>query len=425
MLFVLLIVVVGATRMGKTFGVVQWLATQRRKTVVADPQDSLSREVAKYHVCHGTNKQILYDQVHQTKRAPGILALWESESRDPLQRMRENDLERSLFAEPLYGRRSIDGTTRPRIVEQTEDALKLIQFQRTYAPAYWLPFCFQPLLPDFQFLLNGCTAREVVAKFKPLLKYSPTALRNELAATLRLIEPVCCDPSFIARCGTTDCDDLIQRYDLIIVEGGGATDRTIEIILQWWIYKSIQWVERHKKPLVLVIDEAANWQLVTNDVLRAVATLEKYGLELVVITQSLSIVPTDVRVSLLQNARRVECYRVGSMEDARLMSGVMGVPQFDASSEGSFTGQTRQLMQELMTQPVGVRYVRERGNVFRESSPRLKDCYAWPGISNRMTREAIARIQQGPDFQTPEYFTPADVRGRRGGSSGEANSSNA
>lgn len=415
-LYLILTLIVGATRMGKTFGVIEKLTHETRKILALDPQDSLSRRLFEHHICQGSIKKLLYDQIRRTDRAPGFISLWESEHKDPLQRLRENDYERSLIAEPLYGRRSLDGVSRPRIAEYTDEALKVMQFQDAYAPLYWLPFAIQPHLPDFEFLLRQCNHQDTVARLQSLAKLSPGQLRNEVSPTLRLLEPVCRDPAFIARCGTLNCDDLINRYDTLIVEGSGATDQTIEIVLQLWTYKAIQYVERHKRSLVLVIDEAANWHLITKDLLRAVATLEKYGFELILITQTLSIVSSEIRVTLFQNARRVECYRVGSLEDARLMSGIFGALQYDPGATGGVSGQGKALIQELMTLPVGTRYVREQGRVFKEQSPILKDSYAWPGISEHMMQDAIQEIIQGTDYQTPKYCTPASIRGRQRGS---------
>jgi hypothetical protein len=227
------------------------------------------------------------------------------------------------------------------------------------------------------------------------------------------LEPVILDPSFIARCGTDTFDEIIGQHDLWIVEGSGAADHSIEVVLQWHLYKAIQYVERRKSGLIVVVDEAANWRLInTVDVLRAVATLEKYGLELVILTQTLSVLPTDVRVSLLQNAHTVMCYRVGSIEDARLMAQIFGIPQFHA--ESSVIGQHSQIMQELMTLPVGERYVKRHGKVYREKSPHLKDPYPWPGLSDQITQEALEKIMEGPFYRTPTYTTPAEARDRRG-----------
>jgi hypothetical protein len=276
--------ILGKPRTGKTLAWVR--ACMRlygeRALVGLDPQKSFSWEL--YQQLE--NPAVLYDRIIRVDRTLGVLQLPRSSHSSVLERMKEDLAARMRIARIFMGRRNLSPETSPLIWEWLCVSLQMIQFSG--APLWWLPFCVQPRTREFRWLVDHCEHEETISRALEIANFSRTQLRNECSPALRLVEPVCTDPCFIARCGTSfDLWKALKDRRVILYEGSGANPETVRTILLIVSFLVIDFCERNDDPVTLTIDEAANWGLITKELVTALSTLSKNNLDVTVISQDI------------------------------------------------------------------------------------------------------------------------------------------
>lgn len=432
--------VVGQSRSGKTTGVAGRLLREVGKTaiVVLDPQRSLAHGVLK----HSLSKQqfVLYDQLTALDRTLGWLNIGHSTNPNALQRMQEDNDELMEVARFMLTWKGAEPHTMPLVWEFLQKGLQLIQ--HSGAPLYWLPHSYRGTAESLHMIQNcqNNAVRDWWMRHKGL---SPTQQRKDASPALRVAESICEDPAFIARCGNFDLEAALQNKQTILVEGFGANRSTIRIVFLTIIQRVIQFSETHDTPVILVIEEAGNFELITPDFLIALASIQKHGFEPICIFQNLGY---DYDEQILQNCQRIESYACGS-ETAKRIAPVMSTPQLDDSKEHyrerfsrqrhngyedidgrpmsihqdyeeervhykSYQMQEQDMQKDLMTLPVGTRWVNENGKVWREPVPMIREPYPWPQLVQKKVEEAIHKIRHTrPEYQTPTLIGVNEIKG--------------
>jgi len=414
--------VVGEPRSAKSFSQLFKLVNSKFAVVVLDPQKSISFELAK------RTDSSLYERIAETDRCIGFINLPASKNPNILQRMREDYDARMLIARPAMERRGLEAFTSPLIWEWSDFGLRLVQYSG--APLYWLPKTFQPYSLEFKYMLLNCTDAETKAKGIDLSFFSRTQLRNECSPAMRLWEPPCNDPCFIARCGNTDLGQLLREGRKIIFEGYWANPETVRTMFLFVMMYVISFCEKNDVPVHLVIDEASNWDLIPKDVVTALGTLQKQNLSITVIAQTIASFDETVQRMLMQNCQRREYFRCG-FDMAAIAAKDICTPQLDSQKvnyydervrqrhEGydgdgkaqygeyleavphyfSFGDQERLIQKDIMTLPVGVRWVNDHGQVFKEKVKFFEEPLPW-NISTIRTETKIIEMRQKEPYQS-------------------------
>jgi hypothetical protein len=347
-----------------------------------------------------------------------------------LLRMQEDNDELMKVARVFGGWKGAEAHTMPLVWQFLLKGLQLIQ--HSGAPIYWLPHCYRGT-DKFLHMLQNCRNDEVREWWMSFMRRSPTQRHKDAAAAARLAEAICEDPAFIARCGNFDLENALQNKQTILVEGFGANRSTIRTVFLTIIQRVIQFSETHDVPVILVIEEAGSFELITQEFLVALASIQKQGFEPICIFQNLGY---DYDEQLLQNCQRIESYACGA-ETAKRIAPVMSTPQLDDSKEHyrertsrqrhngyedidgrpmsihqdyeeervhykSYQMQEQDMQKDLMTLPVGTRWVNENGKVRKEQVPMMREPYPWHGLVQKKVHTAITTIRHmRPEYQTP------------------------
>lgn len=432
--------VVGKSRSGKTFGVVEALKRQVGKLVICDPQNSLCHEYVTQMV---GKRRVLLDNIGSIKRGLRVVGLKKSDSKDELERLKENNMSREMVEQYVYGRTGTNETENPLRVEYGDLAMRAVQFQKEPVPLYWMMHALQPGSDGFMLLKARCTDEETrweMSQLQGLARSKPELIR-QTGPAIRILKPMCNDAHLIARCGDAEFDEALEQHDTIIAMGEDATDRTIEIVMQVWINKVIQYVRFKRRPVTLVIDEAANWNLLSPSLLQGIASQQKNGLNLVIITQSLNF-EDEVIETITQNVQRIECFQAGSNDTADLMANILGTrmlnrnkvahtrvrerqihdgyDEFDGKSryrqtqesEPIYQGygdQLKEIKKEIMELPRQSRIVADSYGVRKEKVPTIKPRILSPSRMKRVLTEFYEAQKQSKWLEAAEYKKPVWV----------------
>ena len=153
------------------------------------------------------------------------------------------------------------------------------------------------------------------------------------------------------------------------------------------ILKVIDYVRNRTRPeprVRLVIDEAANADLLGMFECRAMAETQKMGLDFSVLVQNLNFGSSAVTDGVLQNCLRHEWFYCANEAVARIGAADLG----DSSYK-----------ERLMLLPRGVRIVRENRQVFQEYVKPLENLWHFPGLGEQKAKEALRRTRSRKEYQ--------------------------
>ena len=440
---------VGAPRSGKTTRALQLLCRLICRIIFADPQFELAQYAARQTTNHAAS---YYERLSH----PGVpfLGVFESPL-DGMEKIAGDLWERRKIWEILLGRRNIDALENPLLAFNADLFLRGVQYQRDYFPLHWLPYVFNTNCTLFDQFCDGITHEPTRVEIERLRYLPAREQRFELGPMERLMGPPLRDPTIMYRCGTHDIADFIRRHNRIYVEGQSALPEGVYGGTQAWFYGAVDFVRTYREPLVFCVGEAANIGghgrgIFTEDFLRAAATMEKLGLELVVIVQSIHQLDEDIRTELLDLCNSITCFRIASPATADILAEVMATPRLDPDEISHSTWNTRQfhdgyedidekivskyrleydlqdhyrplsdqvklMKKTLMTLRVGECVVNERGRVWKEQTPPLRDPYPW-GLSDRYLDELRTRNQWSTNIEFPEIVPRAKEDSKRSSS---------
>ncbi|MCA9387531.1 MAG: TraM recognition domain-containing protein [Candidatus Andersenbacteria bacterium] len=382
---------------GKTTGQIARIVNSigKQAVLILDPQESLSFLVAKHA---RLKKRVYYDRLRRLDRGIPFISLQRS-SLSGLEGEHENKEERMRIQRILLGRRGLKPEGSVLINEWLSNGLRLIQ--QTGHPLPFLPYCFQPWTPQFKQIVTAAGG-DIALIFYQVAKFSRTQVRSELSPAMRVCEPFT-DPSFIARCGG-DLGRLIKEKSCLIFSGKGVNKETCRTLLYGILLTAIQYAEKIDTPMHIVVDEAENYGLITEDVLTAINTLRKQNVDITIITQTTEFEGCD---KILQSCQRREYFKSG-FKVAEIAANDLGTATYESNREWyreerrrqrhdgyqeiegklisqyveeaydvthymSADQQNREIAQQVMTLPVGTRLVNHRGKVIKETVKLLRE----------------------------------------------------
>jgi hypothetical protein len=333
--------VCGATRSGKSEAELARLVPLAKQgdcaIVLVDPPGTLARKFLLHLDLLGLTSRVLYDRLCDTDRVPGYDWLAASMHPDPLQRDAENDERIRDFAEILIRRRGAKGTAGTPLIEETVlAAVAVFIRQAVPVPLPWLADIFDPLSERRAHLLRNCTESELKRKLQDLGSLSPTTRRAETAPAERILRAVLQSPAFRVRSGdaTFDVGRFLDDRGILILDGssrGNLSRDAMSVMMGAVILRVIEYARRGAaNRIVLVLDEAANANLLGLQESQALAEAGKWRLEVHVLVQDPFGFPTpEIRSNVMQNCWRHEWFRQGSAEAARLAAEDVATPQLD------------------------------------------------------------------------------------------------
>jgi hypothetical protein len=280
----------------------------------------------------------------------------------------------------------------PLIEEWVQGAIMLYLHQDQETPLSILPYSFKPDHPAFNRLLDHCQQAETLRRFRDVAK--GTIRRGVYVPAERLISSVCGSPAFQVRCGTSfKLEPFLQKDGILLVEGGSLRNVSFDAMrtmLGAVILRVVQFVRSRSRPLPrvrLVIDEASTACLISAFECRALAELQKSGLDCDLLLQSLNLDSAFLTDGVLQNTQRHEWFFCGNAAVAQAGAADLGDPSYK---------------QQLMQLSRGVRFVKEHGRVHREYvEPLEAEPWHFPGLSKIKAERALRQIQKRTEYQTP------------------------
>jgi hypothetical protein len=368
--------------------------------VVIDPhRDSLAAGLLEHLVARGMKKRILFDRLAALDRVLGFDWLPASDAKSELVRWTENEEQIRAFADVLCRRRQLESlAAAPTTEEWVIAALTLYVEQDRHPPLTDLAYAFDRGHPTFTRMLDGCRNSDVVRKFREIEQKAVS--RGQYGAAERLIRGVCTSPAFAIRCGATfHLDEFLDDAGILIIEGGGTiSDDAMRTMMGAVILRTIRYVRtrpRPHPPVILVLDEATNADLISSNGFeaRAAAELQKSNFSLHVMVQNLNFPSVMLTEDLLTNCLRHEWFFTANATVAHKAAIDLG--------ERDYEQQLRQLKP-------GERFVKERDRVYREYVPLLEDLWGFPGLGRKKAERALIEIQQRPEFRTPTMPAPTE-----------------
>jgi hypothetical protein len=202
-------------------------------------------------------------------------------------------------------------------------------------------------------------------------------------------------PAFEVRCGKSfNLEKFLRGGGILILEGGpGVSFDAMRTIMGAVILKVIDYVRNRSRPeprVRLVIDEAANADLLGMFECRAMAETQKMGLDFSVLVQNLNFGNSAVTDGVLQNCLRHEWFYCANEAVARAGAADLG----DSSYKD-----------KLMTLSRGVRIVKENRQVFQEYVKPLENLWHFPGLGEQKAKEALRRIRTRREYQDGKLST--------------------
>jgi hypothetical protein len=212
---------------------------------------------------------------------------------------------------------------------------------------------------------------------------------SQYAPAVRMIDAVCGVPSFIARCGMAlDLPPFLDKCGILLVEGGNVGQLVMQMIMGSIILQIFNYIRTRPRPyprVLLVLDEATNANLVgaAGHEVRALAELQKFGLDVHILVQSLNFPSAYITDGVLTNCVRHEWFYAANPAVARKAAEDLGDPDL--------VGSIRRLK-------VGERWVKDRDAVRFEKVPELLNPWVFPELAEIKTRRAIEQIYERPEY---------------------------
>lgn len=405
---------VGSTRSGKTYGEVHRIidaAEDRDVAIVAiDPHRwSLVWNAFEQLVARGHESRIILDQLGYFEKVPGYRFLRQSTATNPFRRASENQQTAHEFTDVLTRRRGGDASSLARSPQTEEWTIKSVMFaleQNRERPGSDLQYAFKVGHPKSDALLRGCTDKDLKVEFEQIA--CGNIKRGQYAAAERLITGTCGSPAFVARCGTSlNFDAFLDECGILLVEGSndGISADAMQTIMGALVLKVINYVRRRSKStprVLLVLDEATNAQLVSTHEVKALAELQKKGLDCHVLVQLLDFPSARITEGVLSNAVRHEWYYNANPAVIRRAIEDLGL-RAPKDASGKLTDDASSYIRSL---EVGERWVKYRGktreNIYRERVPKLRNPWVFPRLAKKKAFQALARIRKRTEYQRPE-----------------------
>jgi hypothetical protein len=284
----------------------------------------------------------------------------------------------------------------PLTEEWTLKPALLVLNQPKDHPASKARFALMPDHREFRTLHQICTDPDTKYEFD---KVASGAIRpSQYASAKRLIDAVCGAPSFIARCGTSfNLPAFFANRGILLIQGGNVGQLVMQTIMGSIILQTINYVRNRPRPyprVLLVADEATNANLIgaAGHETRALAELQKAGLDIHVLVQSLNFPSAFITDGVLTNCIRHEWFYAANPAVARKAAEDLGDPELVAS---------------VRNLKVGERWVKDRSGVRFERVPKIENPWVFGELAEIKTRRAIEEIYRRPEYGGNDECPPS------------------
>jgi len=255
-------------------------------------------------------------RVGDTERVPRLDLFRPSKKANEFERAQENDEKSRRFIDILLARRGQIGLhERPLIEDGLTAVTNLWMYQNPVKPLSWLPYGFDVMHPAFEAMIRDCTNQAAVWKCEQWRDMPKSERFRTLLPAQRVLDGGFSSPTFQAMIdGKNSVEKWLDEGRRIIVETmPGVSENGARLLFLTFI-QSVIWYKRSggKRRVILIIDEALNWSLVDGYLLRAMAELLKFGLEIWVSVQTLNFEEESTIEGLLACCYWWEVYRVAS-----------------------------------------------------------------------------------------------------------------
>lgn len=436
--------IVGSTGSGKSEGELSdllRLAGRRDCAVVLlDGHGPLAFRAAGHWAARGHEDRLVYEPLHTTDRVLCWSMLPSSVSTTESGRRLDDSETRDEVSQCFLAQRNLASLNdRPWTKEWLDAAIALTLSQPEPPPLTALRHAFRVGAPEYEEMLQRSDRPEVVAKFRSLERIGPTQYERLTGASRRLLELVCDSEAVRLRCrsGPFDWMEALRDRRLVAFDGGGL--RSVEVKRTLFLLATLQVIHAVRRhfaemqrplPVVLVLEEAGAFDLVSPFVVSALQELRKAGLALHILTQSKLDFGDHLQFErVLANVPWQAWYQCLAPADQELGAKALTNAAFDPyavhftrrrflrrprppkGGKGEADGQQvtdpyykqpslqeQEFRTRLATLRVGERYVRDRHHVWRERlrpvrSPWLRR------VTDASTRSLIARVRRHPFYR--------------------------
>ena len=393
---------VGSTQSGKSYSEIHELLEAADSGEVAivciDPHPrSLAWNALQQLIARGHTNRVIWDSLDELENTPKYQFLTPSRARNALVRAKENHQQAEQFAKLLCRRRDQQSlASSPMTEEWTLKAAMLVLNQPHDHAASKVRFALMPDHHEFKRLHSMCSDPETLYDFD---KVASGEIRpSQYAAAKRLIDAVCGAPSFVARCGTAfNLPAFFEKCGILLIQGGNVGQLVMQAVMGSVILQAINYARTRFRPfprLLIAADEATNANLVgaAGHETRALAELQKAGLDFHVLVQSLNFPSAFITDGVLTNCIRHEWFYAANPAVARKAAEDLGDPEL--------VGSIRKLK-------VGERWVKDRYGVRFEKVPEVENPWVFPELAEIKTCRAITEIYHRPEYGGNDECPPS------------------
>ncbi|MCA9028596.1 MAG: hypothetical protein KDA86_25535 [Planctomycetaceae bacterium] len=258
----------------------------------ADPQpDATSFDLFRTSIHLGQSHRTIFDDLGDTERIIPRDWLLPSSSESYWQREQEDKNSVEMFLDPLARRRGLANLdANPLIREWAMFWSYLMMYQNPRKPLSEGKAAFKPWLPSFNTICTDCTNNDIAWKFRKLPQ-TVSVLERMANPAERFLDPVLNSPGVKMRDGMGqgfDFEGHLDRGGHYFMQGGNHMSKEeIRFLLSSMVLRVIEYKRSGGKQNVLVIlEEAEAFDLVSTYEEQAIKTLQKRGLVFLIVCQS-------------------------------------------------------------------------------------------------------------------------------------------
>jgi|CXWL01.1.fsa_nt_gi hypothetical protein len=260
--------------------------------VSSDPQPyATSHKLFQISIHFGQEHRTIFDDLGDTKRViprdwllpSKAESFWEREQQD------KNTVE--MFLDPLTRRRKLSNLdANPLIKEWAEFWSYCMMYQTPRKPLSEGKALFKPWLPSFQVLVSECANKDIAWRFRKL-PTTVSVLERMVGPAERFLDPVLSSPAVKMRDGMGNGFDLeghLDRGGHYFMQGGTQISKEeIRFLLASTVLRAIEYKRSGgKQNVLIVLEEAEAFDLVSTFEEQAIKTLLKRGLVFLIVCQS-------------------------------------------------------------------------------------------------------------------------------------------
>ena len=254
--------------------------------LLCDGHGDLARSVVVALDMINFNRHTIYDKLSIVSRVVGWNPLVFSTHENKLERRKEDDTAIRGFLDIIARTRGIRGLLgNPLIAEFSVGALRLVarQIDTVHKRLKLAMFALLPGTLGHKILCDGCDDPLLAEKFRRLPKLHSPTYRREVSPAERFLATIFEDPVFAPRMeGAFQPEALFDTGGFWAIDASEIAKDSATLYQGAAIQRAIAYAKRTRKPGVIVIDEAVNFNLLGDYELEALNEARKFNLVFVI-----------------------------------------------------------------------------------------------------------------------------------------------